>query len=101
MVYLINTTPNIKTAIGVLCALYIFIGSMFMSALITQAILYEKMPVKIAINVFKLPIALFVVSCLILYFIMGWMVLSAFLTGALVFVIFFAIIFLLKRHFGK
>ena len=101
MVYLIITTPNIKTAVGVLCALYIFIGSMFMSALITQAILYEKVPAKIVINVYKLPIALFFVTCLILYFIKGWMVLSAFLTGALGFVIFFAIVFLIKRKFRK
>ena len=101
MVYLIITTPNIKTAVGVLCALYIFIGSMFMSALITEAILYEKVPAKIVINVYKLPIALFFVSCLLLYFIKGWMVLSALLTGALGFVIFFASIFFIKHKFRK
>jgi hypothetical protein len=99
IVYLIVMTPDLKHAAAVVFALYIFLGSMFISMVLSRQIFYENVPVSFVMLQNKISIALFITSCIFLYLLKGWVFLSAFLTGALIFLIFFTLLYILKRKF--
>ncbi len=101
VVYLVVTAPNLQTAFAIACAIYILLGGAILSVLLSRKIIYEKEPVISSLSGLWVPVALFIVSGIGLFMVKGWSFLSAFLLGDLIFAGFFAIVFLLKRHFGK
>lgn len=101
LVYLIVDTPDLKHAAAAVFAIYILLGSMFISIELSRRIFYQSVPAKVVLLENKLSIGLFIISSIFLYFLKGWELLYAFLIGALLFLIFFALLFILLRKFNK
>lgn len=97
--YVVDKAPDLKHAVATVLALYIFLASMFISIDISREIFYQKNSVKAVLFENKLSLGLFIAACIFLYFLKGWVFLSAFLTGALLYLIFFALVFIFKRKF--
>lgn len=98
-IYIIDKAPDLKHAAATVLALYIFLASMFISIDISREIFYQKTSVKAVLFENKLSLGLFIAACIFLYFLKGRVFLSAFLTGALLYLVFFALVFIFKRKF--
>jgi hypothetical protein len=97
IVYLITETPDLKTAIAVVAALYVFPGSMFISVSVFRGIFHQSLSIKRSLAKNKASIILFFLAGSVLYILKGWFLFSGFMLGALLFIVFYLLVFFITR----
>ena len=101
VIYLLIDTGDVKSAAAVVCALYIILSSMILSPSLLRSIFYEKVSARVLILENKIALTLFVASSVLVYLLAGWFILSGFLIGAGLFLLFWTLIFIIKKKLQR